>query len=418
MQTVKNTGGDGRQRQKYLGAKGLIGLIAFLSAFVPLSTDIYLPALPGMAKYFGVPATMTNLTLILFFVFFAAGMLLWGPLSDKYGRKPILSAGLVIYAAASILCACAGTVYDLIASRVFQAIGASAACAVATAMVKDVYEVRKRESILAMVQSMVVLSPALAPILGAFLLKFTSWRGVFWTQAGIGLLALAGALALEETIKSRYAGTLFQTAGRLGAVLRNPGFTFLLLVFSMTSIPMMAYIASSSYIYENEFGLSEQMYSYFFGANGIFLMLGPGLYLRLSGRIPRRIIITACFGSLAASGLLISFLGRLGPWVFLVSLLPTTIAGSCARPPGVNLMLEQQQGDAGSAAALMGCFGILAGSVGMLLISLDWTNIILALGIINVVTGLTCGTLWLILSKKPFIKQIPERRPALPKRRD
>lgn len=412
MHPVNSAADDGIRRQKYLGGKGLIGLIAFLSAFVPLSTDLYLPALPGMAKYFGVPASAVNLTLILFFLFFSIGMLFWGPLSDKYGRRPILIGGLILYAAASVLCACAGTVHHLIAARILQAAGAGAACAVATATVKDVYEVRKRETILAMVQSMVVLAPALAPILGAFLLKFTSWRGAFWTQAGIGVLALAGALVFEETIRTRYTGTLLQTAGRLGVVLKNPGFTFLLFVFPLTSIPGMAYIASSSYIYQDEFGLSQQWYSYFFGANGLFLMVGPVLYVRLSGHVPRRIIINTCFGSLIASGLSIGLLGRLSPWIFAVSLLPTTIAGSCARPPGVNLMLEQQQEDTGSAAALMGCFGLLAGSLGMFLISLDWRDIIFALGILNVATGLTCLTLWLLFSGKPFIVQVPERRAA------
>ncbi len=410
MQSVKVVAEDSVKRQKYLGGKGLIGLIAFLSAFVPLSTDIYLPALPGMAKNFNVPASLTNLSLIFFFVFFSVGMLFWGPLSDKYGRRPILIGGLILYITASISCASAATVYHLIGSRILQAIGASAACAVATAIVRDVYAARKRESILAIVQSMVVIAPAVAPILGALLLKFTSWRGVFWTQTGIGLLAMGGAVALEETISERYTGTVLQTMGRLGAVLRNPGFTSLLVVFSLFSIPIMAFIASSSYIYQNTFGLSEQMYSYFFALNGGCLMFGPALYMQLSSRILRRSIITGCFAAAVVSGLLVTCLGNFSPWIFAVSLLPTTIAGSCARPPAVNLMLEQQQGDAGSASSLIGCFGISAGSVGMLLISFNWSNIVLALGIMNIVTGLVCGTAWLLISKKPFIRQIPDRR--------
>ena len=410
---MNNPVDEAPRQQKYLGSKGLIGLIAFLSAFVPLSTDLYLPALPGMSRYFGVSVATTNLTLILFFAFFSVGMLFWGPLSDRYGRRPILLAGLTLYTAASALCACASTVHHLVAFRVLQAIGAGAACAVATAIVKDVYEVRKRETILAIVQSMVVFAPVLAPILGAFLLKITSWRGAFWALAGFGLPALAGALALQETIRHRTTGTLAQTAGRLGAVLGNPGFATLLFIFSLTSIPMMGYIASSSYIYQIEFGLSEQTYSYFFGANGIFLMFGPALYLRISGKVSRDAVIKACFASLVVSGLLMGTLGRLGPWTFLASLLPATLAGSCARPPGVNLMLEQQKEDTGSASALMGCFGILAGSVGMSLISLGWQDIIRALGTIQLATGTLCTTLWLLFSKKPFIKQIPDRRSAL-----
>jgi len=153
-------------RQKYLGEKGLIGFIAFLSAFVPLSTDLYLPALPGMAKYFGVTSDLANLTLILFFVFFAAGALFWGPLSDKYGRRPILLIGLSIYSLAGFLCAGSGDIYHLILFRILQAVGGSGAFAVATAIIKDVYDAKNRELILALVQSMVLISPMTAPVLG------------------------------------------------------------------------------------------------------------------------------------------------------------------------------------------------------------------------------------------------------------
>ena len=153
-----------RTTQRYLGNRGLIVLIALLSAFVPLSTDLYLPALPGMGDFFGVSATLTNLTLILFFLFFSLGLLVWGPLSDKYGRRPVLLAGLALYIAASAGCAASLEVWHLVAFRILQAIGGSAASAVATAMVKDVYDGRKRESVLALVQSMVVISPAVAKI--------------------------------------------------------------------------------------------------------------------------------------------------------------------------------------------------------------------------------------------------------------
>ena len=160
-----------RPRQRYLGNRGLIMLIALFSAFVPLSTDLYLPALPGMAEFFNAPADLTNLTLVLFFVFFSFGTLLWGPLSDKYERKPILLIGLVIYVIASILCAAAWDIYHL---------------------------------------------------------NFTSWRGVFWALASVGLLALAGSIALEETIDKRYYRSTLEVIGRLGTVLRNPGFSSLL----------------------------------------------------------------------------------------------------------------------------------------------------------------------------------------------
>ena len=150
-------------KQKYLGATGLVLLIALLSGFVPLSTDLYLPALPGMSAYFGASADRINLTLTAFFVFYALGALGWGPLSDHYGRKPILMAGLGLYVLASAACAFTWNVEGLIVCRIFQALGGSAAGAVATAIVKDVYSGKKRESVLAIVQSMVLISPAVAP---------------------------------------------------------------------------------------------------------------------------------------------------------------------------------------------------------------------------------------------------------------
>ncbi|KUK99766.1 MAG: Drug resistance transporter, Bcr/CflA subfamily [Methanoculleus marisnigri] len=206
-----------RTTRRYLGDRGLIVLIALLSAFVPLSTDLYLPALPGMGDFFGVSATLTNLTLILFFLFFSLGLLFWGPLSDRYGRRPVLLVGLTLYIAASAGCAVSWDIWCLIAFRILQAVGGSAAAAVAMAMVKDVFDGRRRESVLAIVQSMVVISPAVAPVLGAFMLPYTSWRGLFVTLALIGVVSFVGGILLEETIPSRSTGTMAQSARRLAS---------------------------------------------------------------------------------------------------------------------------------------------------------------------------------------------------------
>src|SRR5512135_1196473 len=116
-----------RSQQKYLGSRGLIILIALLSAFVPLSTDLYLPALPTMSKSLQARAEQINLTLSAFFVLYSVGMLVWGPLSDRYGRKPILLIGLSVYVIASGLCSITTSVTALIAFRALQAAGGSAA---------------------------------------------------------------------------------------------------------------------------------------------------------------------------------------------------------------------------------------------------------------------------------------------------
>jgi DHA1 family bicyclomycin/chloramphenicol resistance-like MFS transporter len=390
--------------QKYLGSRGLIVLIALLSAFVPLSTDLYLPALPGMGAYFGVSATLTNLTLILFFLFFSLGLLFWGPLSDKYGRRPVLIAGLALYIAASAGCAASGELWHLITFRILQAVGGSAASAVATAMVKDAYDGRRRESVLALVQSMVVISPAVAPVIGAFMLPYTSWRGLFVALAFIGVVSMAGGLLLQETAPSRYAGTVAQSLRRLGVVLKNPGFASLLVVFSLVSTASLAFVSASSYIYQDEFGLSEQGYSLYFALNAAGLIAGPLLYLRLSRNFSRRAIVGTGFAVMSAAGLLVCLFWSLGPLVFALALFPASLMGSAVRPPGAFLMLDRQKGDTGSAAALINCSSLVFGSAGMVLVFLAGESLAFALGAINVAVGVVCFLAWTAIGRGNLVK--------------
>jgi len=395
--------GSTRKTQKYLGDRGLIALIALLSAFVPLSTDLYLPALPGMGDYFGVSASLTNLTLILFFLFFSLGLLFWGSLSDKYGRRPVLLVGLALYIAASAGCAASLAIWHLIAFRILQAVGGSAAAAVATAMVKDVYDGRKRESVLALVQSMVVISPAVAPILGAFMLPYTSWRGLFAVLALIGVVSMTGGLLLQETIPSRYTGTVAQSIRRLGTVLKNPNFTSLLIVFSLVSAASLAFVSASSYIYQEEFGLSEQSYSFYFALNAVGLIAGPLLYLWLSRHISRRTIVTSGFTAVIGGGLLVCFFGNMGPLIFALALFPASLMGSSVRPLGAFLMLDQQKEDTGSASALINCSGLVFGSAGMVLVFLNGSDLVFSLGAINVAVGVVCLLGWTAIGRRGLV---------------
>ena len=151
-------------------------------------------------------------------------------------------------------------------------------------------------------------------------------------------------------------GSVLQVLGRLCVVAKNPDFSSLLTLFSLPSVFAMAFIAPSSYIYINGFGLNAQVYSYYFAINAIGMISGPMLYMRVSRKYNRRSIIVACFAVISASGLLTSFFGGFQPWILTIVLLPATVSASCVRTPGVNLMLEQERENTGSAAALMSCF--------------------------------------------------------------
>ncbi|SHI10964.1 MFS transporter, DHA1 family, bicyclomycin/chloramphenicol resistance protein [Sporobacter termitidis DSM 10068] len=392
--------------QKYLGGKGLIVYLVLLSAFVPMSTDLYLPALPTMTKYFDVPEVLTNLTIILFFVFYSAATLVWGPLSDKHGRRPVLLVGLIGYAAASLLCALAPNVYMLIAARILQAIGAAAASATATAVVKDVYEGQTLEKRIAAIQSISVIVPVVAPMLGALLLKITDWRGAFYVQAILGAIIVLMTFLFTETIQERSTGGIFTTMGRLFVVLRNKRFTALLLIFSLIGATFMAYISASSYIYQDFFGLSGQVYSYFFSFNAAMMFVGPILYIRLSSHFSRFALVNLSFIVTAAAGVLLSTVGQLNPWLFALTLLPTTIMGSFIAPPSRFLMLSQQTGDTGSASSLINAVGSIAGSVGMTVTSLNFGNLVVVIGVLNVVMGLVCGAAWLFFTSRPLLRDL------------
>lgn len=368
--------------QKYLGKKGLIAFIALMNMFIPLSTDLYLPALPKMSSYFGSSTSVTNLTLIAFFFFYALGILIWGPISDKYGRKPVLIVGSIIYIISSSFCALSSNVYFLIFSRIAQGIGAGGITSVSIAIIKDYFSGKERESILAIVQSLSGIAPMVAPIIGAWILKISTWRGSFWILTIISILNLLLTFLYKETLKDneRYRGTLAKSIKRLLVVGKNKGFLIPAIIFSLSALPFMGYIAISSYIYVDYFGLSEQVYSYFFAANALISIVGPIIYVKYLSTIDKKIFASGCFGLSVLSGILIITVGKLSPVFFLLSFMIISLIGTAIRPFSTNILLEQQNGDTGSASSLINTLFTVLGSAGMLLASIPYKNIVVGLG--------------------------------------
>lgn len=397
---------DNLDKQKYLKKGGLMFFVTIMNMFIPLSTDLYLPALPTMSTVLGVSAALTNLTLVSFFFFFAVGTLLWGPISDKYGRKPVLLAGTGLYTISSLFCALAGNVYVLIVARIVEGLGAGALIAVSMALIKDCFSGKQRESMLAIVQSVGGLAPMIAPVLGGILLQFTSWRGSFWVLTGAGALCFVLSALYQETLidEERYEGTIAGSLGRLLIVSKNMGFSLPCLIFSLYNFAFMAYIAMSSYIYVDKFGLSEQVYSYFFAANAALSVIGPMLYVKFFTKANKRKFAYACFISYVVFGAFLLFLGNLSPFLFWLGFAPFSLMGTISRPFSTGLLLDQQKGDTGSASSLINGIATIFGSCGMVMASM-WGDIIFGLGFMIFATGVLSILGWaaLMRSKVPCV---------------
>lgn len=380
-------------------------LLALLSAFPPLSTDMYLPAIPLLVRRWQQPLAVVNLTLVGFFVGYCFFLLVYGPLSDRFGRRRPLLVGIGIFILASLLCAASNDVVSLIVFRVVQAAGAASASALALAISKDVYAGHERERILAWIGVIMSLAPMLAPVIGGWIMTWVSWRWVFVTQAAVALVAWAGVLRMSETLKHPSASGFLQTAGIYLELLGNRRYLGFALMMSIIVLPHFAFIAASSDIYITRLGLSEQTFGYFFAFNAAAIMVGSIACTRLLRRMASRHLLTVGFAGILIGGGVMLTRWLPGPWGLALPMALISLCFGLSRPPSNNLVLEQVDRHAGAASSLLIFIYFMLGAFAMWLISLDWTDKIFTIGILGAGAGGTMLCLWLLMASRAAAKK-------------
>jgi DHA1 family bicyclomycin/chloramphenicol resistance-like MFS transporter len=251
----------------------LTAVLALLTALGPLSTDMYLPSLPAIAAGLGATTAGTQLTLSAFLLGFAVGQFVYGPVSDKIGRKPVLLFGLGLFTLASLACALAPSIEALVAARFVQALGASGPIVLGRAIVRDLYEGPRAGRELSRMGSIMGVVPAIAPIFGGILHEAFGWRSVFAASILFSLgLAAVVAWRLPETIRSRTSGPISFASILKGfrSLLAHGGYRTYVAFSALAYGGLFAFISGSSFVLQGIYGLSELPYAFSFA----FMVLG------------------------------------------------------------------------------------------------------------------------------------------------
>ena len=343
-------------------------VLGSLTAFGPLSIDMYLPGLPAMAHSLNASASEAQLTLTACLVGLALGQLLAGPLSDRLGRRRPVLVGVAAYAVASLFCALSPDVHVLTGLRLVQGLAGAAGIVISRAAVRDLYggvEAARFFSILMLVNG---LAPILAPVIGGQLLKITSWRGVFVTLAAIGVVLFAGAFGgLPETLppERRRGDGLRATLATMRRLTGDGVFMGYAVAAGLSFAAMFAYIAGSPFVLEEIYGISPQLFSAVFAANACGIVAVSQLNHRLLARFTPRALLSAALLAAAAAGialLTVVLVGGLGVWAVLVPLFVVVAAVGAVMPNSTALALTDHPDAAGSASALLGMLQFVIGA--------------------------------------------------------
>lgn len=379
-------------------------VLGLLSAMGPFAIDMYLPALPALGRSIHADARSVQWTLMAFFLAMGSCQLLYGPLSDMFGRKPPLIAGLVLFVLTSIACGLATSIESLIAWRTLQGVGACATTVTPRAMVRDLYTGAEAARLMSLLMLVFSVSPLLAPLAGSVAIGWASWRAVFFATAVLGGFGLVLAtLGLEETRPptARVESTLQSVLASYGRLVRDRRFVGLSFVAGFGMATFFAYLANSSFVLIEHFGLTPSRYSLFFALNAV-AFIGSA---QLTGMLTRRHGLTRVV-LLAVTGHALAMLALCLAWVLGASSLALLasmlfVGYGCLGlviPSTVVIAMDAHGPIAGTASALFGTVQMVTGAVMIALLGL-WTDgtpwpMIAGIGLC---ASITCALTWTTL---------------------
>lgn len=335
-------------------------MLAALCATGPLGIDMYLPSIPDMAASLSTSEGAIQLSLMSFFIGLMLGQLAYGPLSDKFGRKPLIAVGMLVFVLGSIGCALAQTVEQLHALRLLQGLGGSIGMVIAFAIVKDAFSGAAFGKMIAIVLAVLGISPVAAPMIGSALQALDSWRTIFWALPIYGVVVVAVLMAfLPETRKheDRAQMQLGRTLHNYVHILQDKRFLPFALALCVAQAGFFAYIAGSASVFITEFGLTPTQFSILFGVNALGLVaasiLTPAMHKRVGVQTTFNRMILADLVVMALAMLYLAAGGQ-NMWVLCVALFIVVTLLGFIMPTGTQLGLMHQRQLSGTASALMG----------------------------------------------------------------
>lgn len=367
---MTGAGGDGHAIRHRLAI-----ILGALTAVGPLAIDMYLPALPGIARELGVPLAAVQKSLPSYFIGISFGQVLYGPLSDRFGRKPALYLGLAVFVSASLGCAFTTSVTQLVVFRFLQALGGCAPLVVPRAVVRDYFDGRESVRMLSMLVLVMMLGPILAPFIGGQLLLRFGWRSLFLVLAAYGLIWLVlAAWLLPESLRpeQRRRASVGAIASTYGRILRDREYLAWVLSGGLVFAGLLAYISGSSFVYIELFHVPPERFGLYFGANAVGLMIASQINRFLASRVPSDVIVRRMLPVAVAAGLMLfvdAYTGFGGFAGILVPLFCFVICHGFVGPNTTALAMSPYGAVAGSASALMGTLQFVLGAASGSLVS-------------------------------------------------
>ncbi|PID25405.1 multidrug effflux MFS transporter [Sporosarcina sp. P7] len=381
------------QKRLPLPTVWLVLLLGSLSAFGPLSMDMYLPGLPIVADDLNASTSLVQLSLTACLIGLGAGQLIFGPLSDIYGRRKPLVITLIVYAIASVLCAFSPNIWIFVALRFVQGMTGAAGIVIARACARDLYVGNELTKFMAMLSIVSGAAPILAPIVGGVVLNYASWQAVFFLLGVIGLLMFVStACFLPDTLRveERAESGMLAVVKTFSGLLKDKWFVGIALTQGLIMSSMFAYIAGSPFVLQNMYGVTAQQFSLFFALNGVGIITAAQLTGRLSGRIHEvKFLRAGVLMSFAASILLLLTVWNEWPLAVIATALFFMVSSvGLVSPAAFSLAMQSQGKSAGSAAAFLGLMPFIGGATVSPLVGLAGDSSAWPLSIVV----LTCST--------------------------